>query len=370
MATAVVLLLAGFKGTSQTGPPPDGTVVYCRHNSATDLTTVWFANLQGGSDTLVTTGWMARVSVDRNYLVFLRNGGNGSAYGSRGDLWVRDLTTGSETNLFHNSDVVVAADFTHDDRLVMLDYSCADYSIARDGSANGSLSFLSGGNCYDDAPAVNPVDGRIAYHNNANGGGIGIADTNFQNRIAVPNSALGTYALWSHDGQWLSYTLTSGYYTYAGYNLYKIRSDGTGQTQLTFLSGATNAFTYGAAWSASGQVLVGAVKINGTNGLYQVATDGSGTITLLNITQPGDPIAYVGAVLGSTGPQLTAVLSSTNTVIVHWLSPSTGFNLQQNPALGTSNWTTPPEPTFDDGSRKWIVVTNPISGQFFRLSKP
>jgi hypothetical protein len=153
--------------------PADGTIIYCRHNPTNDQTTVWFAGLQGGTDTLITTGWMARISLDRRFLVFLRDGPNGTAYGSRGDLWVRDLTTGAETNLYHDSDFIVAGDFTRDASSVIFDYSCSDYSIARDGSASGASTFLSGGNCYDDAPTVNPVDGTIAYHNNGNGGGIG-----------------------------------------------------------------------------------------------------------------------------------------------------------------------------------------------------
>ncbi len=198
--------------------PPNGTVVYCRVNPANNASTIWFASLAGGNDTLVTTGWMAHVSLDRHYLVFVRDSSNGSAYGSRGDLWVRDLVTGAETNLFHNTDYIVAADFTRDAKLIMLDYICSDYSIPRDGSANGNLTFLSGGNCYDDGPAVNPVDGRLAFHNNASGGGIEVGDTNFQNKVLVPNAALGTYPLWSSDGQWLSFTLTSNYYTYTGYN--------------------------------------------------------------------------------------------------------------------------------------------------------
>ena len=353
--------------------PPDGTVVYCRHNSTNDLTTVWFANLQTHTDSLITTGWMAHVSLDRRYLVCLRNGPNGSAYGSRGDLWVLDLISGGETNLFHNNDYVVSADFSRDNSLVFLDYECSDYSVPRDGSANGNLTFLSGSNCYDDAPAVNPVDGRIVYHNNASGGGIGIADTNFQNKALVPNTALGTYALWSHDGQWISFTLTSNYYTYAGYNLYKVHPDGTGLTQLTFLTGPTNAFPQGAAWAAGGNNLIGAATINGVNGLYRVSSDGSGTISLLNFIQPGDPVVYVGDVLGSSsspGPQLSAQLTSTNTVLVYWASSLAGFNLQQNVDFGASQWSTPPEAISDNGTIKFIVVPNPTSNRFFRLSKP
>jgi len=350
--------------------PADGTIIYCRHNPTNDQTTVWFAGLQGGTDTLITTGWMARISFDRRFLVFLRDGPNGSAYGSRGDLWVRDLTTSAETNLYHDSDFIVAGDFTRDASSVIFDFSCSDYSIARDGSANGASTFLSGGSCYDDAPAVNPVDGTIAYHNNASGGSLGIASTNFQSKTAVPNSALGTYALWSHDGQWLSYTLTSGSYTYLGYNLYKIRPNGTGLTQLTFLTGSTNAFPYGAAWNSDGTALVGAGTINGVTGLYQIAGDGSGAISLLSIIQPGDAVAYVGAVLGSPGPPLTAWLTPTNTVVVYWVSPSSGFNLQQNTNLVASSWSAPGQSIIDNGSIKFIVVNNPAEQRFFRLSKP
>jgi hypothetical protein len=252
----------------------------------------------------------------------------------------------------------------------VFDFACADYSIPRDGSANGSSTLLSGGSCYDDCPAVNPVDGRIAYHNNSSGGGVGIATTNFQNKSPIPNTAMGTYPLWSQDGQWLSYTLTSAYYTYLGYNLYKIHPDGSGLTQLTFLTGTTNAFPFGAAWVAGDNALVGAATINGTNGLYEVAADGTGVISLLNIIQPGDPVAYVGAVLGSAGPPLSALLTPTNTVLVYWTSPSTGFNLQQNTNFNTASWTTPAETVNDNGIIKSVLVNNPSGSRFFRLAKP
>jgi hypothetical protein len=362
--------LLGPAGRGVASPPPDGTVVYCRHNPNNDLTTVWFVSLSGGTDTLITTGWMAHISLDRRHLVFLRNGPNGSAYGSRGDLWVRDLVTGAETNLYHDSDFIVSGDFTRDATQIVFDFECADYSIPSNGSANGSSTFLSGGNCYDDSPVVNPVDGRIAYHNNASGGGIGIASTNFQNKALVPNTALGTYASWSHDGQWLAYTLTSAYYTYAGYNLYKIHPDGSGQTQLTFLSGATNSFPIGAAWAGDDTALIGVGTINGTNGLYRVAADGSGAISLLTITQPGDPVAYVGAVLGNPSPPFNALLTATNTVLIYWPSPSTGFNLQQNTNLAAATWLDPAEPVNDNGAIRYVVVANPTGSRLFRLAKP
>jgi hypothetical protein len=69
-------------------------------------------------------------------------------------------------------------------------------------------------------------------------------------------------------------------------------------------------------------------------------------------------------------PLLTIRLTATNTAVVSWPSPSIGFNLQQNVNLGTSNWTTPPEPVTDDGTNKLIII-NPQGGErFYRLYKP
>jgi hypothetical protein len=161
LAAVLLGVVCGTTNQLNAQTPADGTVIYCRRNPANNQTTIWFAGLQGGADTLITTGWMARISLDRRFLVFLRDGTHGSAYTSQGDLWVRDLTSGTETNLYHDTDFIVAGDFTRDASTVIFDFACSDYSISRDGSANGTSTFLSGGNCYDDAPAVNPIDGQL-----------------------------------------------------------------------------------------------------------------------------------------------------------------------------------------------------------------
>ncbi|SPE54741.1 membrane hypothetical protein [Verrucomicrobia bacterium] len=43
-------------------------------------------------------------------------------------------------------------------------------------------------------------------------------------------------------------------------------------------------------------------------------------------------------------PSLTIYLTSTNTVVVSWPSPSPGFVLQQNTDLSTTNWAPPLKP--------------------------
>jgi hypothetical protein len=69
-------------------------------------------------------------------------------------------------------------------------------------------------------------------------------------------------------------------------------------------------------------------------------------------------------------PLLTIRLTTTNTAVISWPSPSTGFNLEQNVNLGMTNWTTPPEPVTDDGTNKFIIINPPGGERFYRLYKP
>ena len=52
------------------------------------------------------------------------------------------------------------------------------------------------------------------------------------------------------------------------------------------------------------------------------------------------------------------------------LSPSTGFTLQQNPSLATTNWVNAtPLPTVV-GSEKQVIASPPAGNRFYRLKKP
>ena len=70
------------------------------------------------------------------------------------------------------------------------------------------------------------------------------------------------------------------------------------------------------------------------------------------------------------GPLLTITLTSPNTAMVWWPSPSTGFTLQQNTNLNTTNWVTPLETVNNDGTNKFITVNPPTGRRFYRLLKP
>ena len=68
-------------------------------------------------------------------------------------------------------------------------------------------------------------------------------------------------------------------------------------------------------------------------------------------------------------PRLSIELPATNTVVVFWPSPSTGFALQQNSDVSTTNWVSAPTPT-DNGTNKFIVVDPSADSRFYRLHKP
>ena len=109
-------------------------------------------------------------------------------------------------------------------------------------------------------------------------------------------------------------------------------------------------------------------------GVYQV----SGTIG-----QPDASVAMSGGSYSVTGgfwslfaalqmpgaPLLTVALTHTNTAVVSWPSPFTGFTLQQNSSVGTTNWTDVGLTPNDNGTTRSVVVPTSPGSKFFRLKK-
>jgi hypothetical protein len=86
----------------------------------------------------------------------------------------------------------------------------------------------------------------------------------------------------------------------------------------------------------------------------------NGSIALLRL--------YGGVV--SPSPSLFILPTTTNSVVVYWPSPSTGWKLQYNTNLATTNWTAYTDPISDNGITRSVVVTPPSGCKFFRLSNP
>ena len=66
-------------------------------------------------------------------------------------------------------------------------------------------------------------------------------------------------------------------------------------------------------------------------------------------------------------PLLKIFLTPTNTAVVSWPAPSTGFGLQQNTDLRTTNWLPPAETVSTNGETKFIIVRPPTGQRFYRL---
>ena len=70
-------------------------------------------------------------------------------------------------------------------------------------------------------------------------------------------------------------------------------------------------------------------------------------------------------------PSLSITLTSTNTVLLSWPSPSTGFALQQNTnSLASVNWSNVSATIQDNGTIKYIIVNPSSANRFYRLLKP
>jgi hypothetical protein len=69
-------------------------------------------------------------------------------------------------------------------------------------------------------------------------------------------------------------------------------------------------------------------------------------------------------------PKLTITLRDTNSVIAAWPSPSTGWTLQDNTNLNTTNWSEVLTMPVDDGATKSVTVAPPLGTRFYRLHKP
>ena len=108
---------------------------------------------------------------------------------------------------------------------------------------------------------------------------------------------------------------------------------------------------------------------SGTNEIpYAVTLDSQGRALLA-----GDVGGFFGVARlqgDVAGPLLNIFLTATNTAVVSWPFPSTGFALQQNTDLINGSWSTPPQTVGNDGTNNFIVVNPPVGNGFYRLFEP
>ncbi len=77
------------------------------------------------------------------------------------------------------------------------------------------------------------------------------------------------------------------------------------------------------------------------------------------------------AVQNPGAPYLGIFHTTTNTAVIYWAYPATGFSLQQNSSLSVTNgWVSPSETTTNNGTSNYIIVNPPVGTRFYRLIKP
>ncbi len=348
-----------------------GTIFYGRQSGSTG--SVWAIHLDGTRDTFIAEGTRPRVSPDGRWLAFTREG---APFLSLGNLWLRDLTTGEERRLFTNPNFVVHYDWLNDSSGLVFDYECMILKIGLDGMVT---DLPMGNDCFDDAPVVNPFDGRLAFHNlnAAPNRGLYQTDPSGTTRDRYTLGITGpAWANWSPDGNRLSLAdVRAG--TGFGQNLYTLRADGSGLSQITGFMDATNGFPFGALWSPEGDALIGAGTIGGVNGLWIIplspdATECVGMPIRLPTTF-GDAIDIAGSIRVRTAPPALRIRQDADDVVVFWDKDARGYVLEGTSELQPASvWIRFDGPYTISGNFNEVRFPDSILAEmaFFRLVRP
>jgi hypothetical protein len=109
----------------------------------------------------------------------------------------------------------------------------------------------------------------------------------------------------------------------------------------------------------------GVYSVSGTIGQPDAGHMSGGSYTL-----DGGFWSLVAAVQTPGAPLLTITHTATNSVIVSWPSPSSGFVLQQNGNVGNPNgWSAFGGTVSDNGTTRSVTISPPAGNLFFRLKQ-
>jgi len=178
---------------------------------------------------------------------------------------------------------------------------------------------------------------------------VDIGGINFTNIHSFTNgeSAVGALVL---SGNTLYGTTQDGGNSGAG-SIYKINTDGTGYATLFSFTNTSTGYPNGSNPAAglilSGNTLYGTTEYGGTNN--------SGVVFAFS--------------LASSSPALSIGMSGTG-VTISWASSASGFVLQQNSNLATTNWITSGYAISTNGAVESITIMPPPENLFFRLAHP
>jgi hypothetical protein len=126
--------------------------------------------------------------------------------------------------------------------------------------------------------------------------------------------------------------------------------------------------SYSIDWSTidggGGTSTNGQFSLSGTIGQPDAGAMSGGDFMLV-----GGYWSLIAAVQTSGAPLLSIRVTAPNTVVVSWPSSSTGFVLQTNNNLATTNWNNYDGTVGDNGTVKSVTNSPPAGNLFFRLKK-
>ncbi|HWQ93021.1 MAG TPA: hypothetical protein VN673_15190 [Clostridia bacterium] len=110
-----------------------------------------------------------------------------------------------------------------------------------------------------------------------------------------------------------------------------------------------------------------------TGGVYTVSgTIGqpdAGRMSGGNYTLEGGFWGVVAAVQTEGSPYLSVQRTATNTVLISWVHPSTGFSLQENPVVNGGAWAGVTNVPAQVGDQWHLLIPAPAGNRFYRLMK-
>lgn len=170
-------------------------------------------------------------------------------------------------------------------------------------------------------------------------------------------------------------------------NSYHGIGSGFDQARVAAVDGSGNVFVAGQSMGTNGYSEIATIAYSGAGGPlwtnhYHGPANDNDSVKALAVDSNGNVFA-TGQSTGTNGylefvtikysalpPSLAIALTPTNTIAVSWPSPSTGWNLQVNTNLNTTNWTTPGETVQDNGTVRFIIASPPGGNRFYRLVHP
>jgi FG-GAP-like repeat/FG-GAP repeat/WD40-like Beta Propeller Repeat len=322
VATSVLFLIVPGIASAELLKP--GEIIYSRATQGGDCLTaaVWVVGPDGSNDRFITNGLHPRISPDGRFLLFKRfNATTACAPFTNGapEFWVRELATGREMQIYQDFGISEGAYFSpetnRDRKQIVIDDGDSVCTINVDGSNQVCIS----------PPGLSPInspgymsirgsDGLTVMQNfggNVAQNGIYTLNyDNFSNIQKIANTFNGDVdPAWSNDGQNIAYAFSPGgrAQPYWFTNIFKIRPDGTGKTQLTNvnLPASGEGFSYGLVWTLDNTIILNAAKLNGVAGIYKIGANGGGVIGMIPIT-PGSAPEWVGGIVPAYGEKQVA----------------------------------------------------------------